>query len=190
MPKLTIKGAIFDYTAPYEAGHVLDADEASTLNQVRGENLRNNFAGEILTAFDNFRKAHSIPESEDVKFESLPADVQAQLASDFADYDKEYKFGARRGRIIDPVEAEAVRIGREKVRQALIAKGIKVSDLKTADFDALVQRHWAQHGEGWTAAARAAIEARKNAGGDGLDVSLEGLVPTGANGSAADQPGA
>ena len=41
---ITIAGKPFTVEPKFEAGHVLTANEASTLNQTWFENLRNNFA--------------------------------------------------------------------------------------------------------------------------------------------------
>ncbi len=44
---ITIQGANFNAPQPYDEGHVLTVNEASALNQVFAENLRNNFAARI-----------------------------------------------------------------------------------------------------------------------------------------------
>jgi hypothetical protein len=47
---VTIAGEVFKIDTPYTEGHTCTAGEASALNQVRHENLRNNFAKKVKDA--------------------------------------------------------------------------------------------------------------------------------------------
>ena len=117
---LTIAGETFTAATPYAAGDVLTAGEASALNQTRLENLRNNFATKVKAAKETG---------------TFDAEVfQATLD----DLNAEYEFGVRRGggggRSTDPVMAEAMSIAREKVRAAIVKKGIKLADVSAAQI--------------------------------------------------------
>jgi hypothetical protein len=100
---IMIAGDNYNVPQPYTAGHVLTANEASSLNQTYAENVRNNMAG----------KAKALKEagtwSQDV--------FQGQVD----DYTADYEFGQRTGggRSGDPVMTEAMSITRDLVRQAI-----------------------------------------------------------------------
>jgi hypothetical protein len=90
---VTIKGKTFNLISPYAAGpHELTEGEASALNQVRHENVRNNCAKGVE--------------------EGKLTDEQV-LA-----YDREYEFGVRGigGPVRDPVTTEARSIAREAIK--------------------------------------------------------------------------
>lgn len=91
---ITIYEEEFTVTTPYAEGHVVTAAEAKALNQVRAENIANNFRAKIKVA----------------KEEGTLDQVRADLAS----YDAEYVFtlaSVGGGRApVDPVEREAKRI--------------------------------------------------------------------------------
>lgn len=132
---LTIAGQTFTVPQPYASGHVLNANEASALNQTYAENVRNNRA--------NFVK-------EAVEKGDFDQDV-AQGAID--DYCAGYEFGVRTGggRSSDPVMTEAMNISRDLVRKALVkqvAAGtlkdgegnlIKLSDVPASKISALAK---------------------------------------------------
>jgi hypothetical protein len=111
---ITIQGAIFSCPMPFHEGYPLKANEASAMNGLLAENLRNNVVGKF-----------SEGEGENRRFNC----TQEQ----FDEYASQYEFGARRGSgeaRLSPVEREARKIAREKVNEALKAKGKKL-DLKT-----------------------------------------------------------
>lgn len=128
--QITIQGLQFDIPQPYAEGHPLTHNEAAALNQVYGENLRNNFAKRVRDAVE---KAGN-PEAVDVA--SLQADLDA--------YVSEYEFGVRRAGTprgsVDPVEAEAFKIAMETVKGALRANGFKLSDVSTEQKAELAQQ--------------------------------------------------
>lgn len=121
--KITISGLQFDVPEPYTEGHVLTANEASTLNQTYAENIRNNNASRIAE------------EKELATKEGREVDV-AKLQSELNDYIASYEFGQRRGSSGDPVERKALEIARDLVRNKIREKGGKLSDYKPSDITA------------------------------------------------------
>ncbi len=101
--QVTIADKTFSVPQPFAEGHVLNANEASTLNQTYAENVRNN-------------KAKSVKEA--VAAGTFDQDV-FQGAID--DYCAGYEFGVRTGggRTGDPVMQEAMDITRDLVRKQL-----------------------------------------------------------------------
>jgi hypothetical protein len=99
---ITIAGTSFTVPSPFTEGHVLTAGEASQLNQVFHENIRNNFSKKV--------KAGT----------ATQADIDAYAAS--------YKMGVRTGggRVSDPVRREALRIVTDKIVAQLRSRGDKV----------------------------------------------------------------
>lgn len=125
--EVTIQGVVFAAPAPYSAGHEINEAEAKTLNQVLGENLRNNFANNVKT--------------EKEKGELTEETIQALRAA-FAEYAAKYEFsGKRQARApVDPVEREAQKIAKQTITAALTQKGHKVKDLKEGQLDELVSQ--------------------------------------------------
>jgi len=121
---ITIQDHAFEASQPYLAGHVITDAEAKALNQVRAENLRNNFATKIKAAKG---------EAEALTEEQLVA-----LRAEFAEYDAAYVFtlasvgGGKRE--TDPVQAEAKRLARDVITAKLKAAGKLV---KNIDADVL-----------------------------------------------------
>lgn len=117
---ITIQGHEFTAPSPYTEGYTLKPNEASALNQVLGENLRNNFAGKVKAAMEEAQKNGG------------QVDLTA-LQTEFDAYAAEYEFGARRsgggggGLPKDPVERMAHTIAREKIREMAKSKGKKLS---------------------------------------------------------------
>src|SRR5260370_3101350 len=107
-PPLTIQGLQFEVAQPYKAGHMLSEGEASQLNQVSAENIRNNFAGTIRTAIEAHRKANSLAEDAEIAVTDLDKD---DLDEKLAKYDEDYVMGVRGGPSgprtpVDPVQRE------------------------------------------------------------------------------------
>lgn len=101
--EITIAGETFRVPQPYTAGVVLNANEASALNQTYAENLRNNFASKVKAAQEAGTFEHDV------------------LQGSLDDYANDYEFGVRTGggRSGDPVQVEAMAIARELVRKAI-----------------------------------------------------------------------
>lgn len=106
--EITIAGATFPVTTPYEAGHSITEAEAKALNQVRCENIRNNTAKAVKEALENGGDASAI----------------------VSKYDAEYTFtlgrvGGRRS--VDPLERETERLAKALLVQRIReAKGMTV----------------------------------------------------------------
>lgn len=103
---ITIAGRSITVPVKYSEGHVLSANEASALNQVYHENIRNNTAKRVKEA-ESDEAAQSI--------------VNEYVAG--------YEFGVRTGGggSRDPVQTELMAIAREAVRKALQKKGFKLT---------------------------------------------------------------
>jgi hypothetical protein len=128
---ITIQGVAFEVDRPYKAGdHVLTEGEAHALNQTRAENLRNNFAPKVRSAFEEFRKANSLAEDAEVAATQIDADA---LQGEFDKYASDYKFAPGAGggprTPVDPIQREANRIATEKVKGALQTKNIKINSV-------------------------------------------------------------
>ena len=166
---ITIAGRSFNVEPKYEAGHTLTANEASALNQLRNENLRNNFA----------QKAK---------------DGASQ--DDFDKYAASYEFGVRTGggRTSDPVEAAAMEIAREKIREAIRKSGKKLADYKAAQISAAAAKMLeGDNGPAIREAAQKRVaEMQSAAAGDLSDELLEVLntpvTSASTEGEAAAEP--
>lgn len=148
---LTIEGLTFQVPEPYAEGHTLNAGEASQLNQVLGENLRNNFASAVKDAKAKAAEANGLMKT-DSEGKEVP-DI-AQVTSDLLDMDElqgafneyvtEYEFGVRRGgggRLpTDPVEREALSIATDKVRAAIKAKNITLNSVPAEKIRELAEK--------------------------------------------------
>jgi hypothetical protein len=99
---LTISGKPYTVEPRYAEGHVLNANEASALNQTFFENLRNNFANKAKEGAD-------------------------QAA--FDEYASSYQFGVRTGGgSRDPVETEAMNLARDAIKDLIKKQGKNISD--------------------------------------------------------------
>lgn len=149
----TIGGLTFKIAEPYAEGHTLTAGEADALNQTFRENVRNNLASDIAEAVEASKK------------EGAPALDHAKLQADVEAYSSGYEFGQRGpggGRVTDPVEAAAMDIARELVKQAIRSKGLKLSDYKAATISELARGAIAAN-PGITEQARVRVEAEQKA---------------------------
>lgn len=150
----TIAGESFAVPMPYKAGHHLTEGEANALNQTFAENIRNNLASKL---------------KEEKEAGSFDLSVfQAKLD----DYCDTYEFGVRTGggRSTDPVMTEALAIARDLVRKAIVAKGIKLSEVKASNITELA-RQTIEKNPKILETARARVEEVRAI----ADVELEGL---------------
>ena len=111
---ITIAGQPFEAPLRYAEGHELTAGEASQLNQVLHENLRNNFAKKVKEA---------------VEANAFDAAAFQQSFNEYADT---YEMGERvggGGGSRDPIMTAAMNIAREIIRTALKKKGKKISEV-------------------------------------------------------------
>jgi len=113
--QITIQGLTFNVPVPYSEGHPLTAGEASALNQVFHENLRNNFAARI----------------KKLKEAAAPIDAD-ELQKALDEYAGSYAFGVRTSggprAVADPVKREAINLAKAAIKAALAAKGKSVKD--------------------------------------------------------------
>lgn len=170
VPTITIQGLTFQYTAPYAEGQPLTANLAGALNNLRGENLRNNFASKIKAKLEP--KGGPKREATDL----TPDEVTA-LGVDFAAYDQAYELSGKRvaKAPVDPVEREATRIAKEQVDAALRRKGIEKKALADGQYDgyviSLLERNPAIREE-----ARAYIEQVRSAAAGAMADDLIGAA--------------
>ena len=157
---ITIQGKTFTVPQPYEAGDALKANEASALNQVLAENLRNNFASKVKDA------------EEKAKAAGVEVDVET-LQSELDSYAEEYEFGARTGggRTGDPVMAEAMDIMREKVRAAIKKAGHSLKGVAAKDISAKAKAEFTKNSPA-AVAVLALAKQRVEAAASVVDVEL------------------
>lgn len=107
---ITIHGEKFTVTAPYAEGHTLSAIEAKVLNQVRAENVANNFRKSIGAALEK-------PEAE-------RAGALEAVRNEFTKYEGEYTFaaGGSTRAPVDPIEREAQAIAKASIKESIREK--------------------------------------------------------------------
>lgn len=155
--EITCQGITFPVPTVYEEGQVLTANEAAALDQLRRENIRNNFASNVKAAC----KEAGVETSAE-----LPEEIQVKLLEDFEKYTVEYAFGVRTGgvgRVMDPIERLMHARGVEAVKASLRAKGFKLTgknaDITREDFNSVVAAFIKKNEVALRAAAVAAHEA-------------------------------
>lgn len=119
---ITIQGLEFAVPVPYTEGHVLTAGEASALNQVFHENLRNNFAAKI--------KKLKNANGEAIDHDALQADLNS--------YAETYQFCVRTSggpRIVaDPVKHAAINLAKGAIKAALAKAGTSLKEAGGAEW--------------------------------------------------------
>lgn len=163
MSNITIAGIEFEIDAPYAAGHTLTENEAAALNQVRAENIGNNFRSKVAKLKDE--------KGDEADF----GPIQAELT----EYAKSYAFGVRRASArvpADPVQAEAYRMARDDIAKALKAKGLKFADYPAEKIEEAIKRQLDAKPE-YLEVARRTVEARNAAGAASLDDLLGEPIP-------------
>lgn len=126
-----IQGLNFEISPKFAEGHTLAANEASALNQLLKENVRNNLSSKV---------ASTVEEAGGI--ENLTDEIRSSLQDMVTSYAAEYEFGVRRGgggggAPKDPVHARALKLAKERVRAAIKAKGWKVSDVEASEITRL-----------------------------------------------------
>lgn len=145
---ITIAGRQFTATPIYAAGNVLTENEANALNQVRFENLRNNFA---------------------------PKAKEGASQEDFDAYASSYQFGVRTGggSRLDPVQAEAMSLAKDQIKAALKSAGKNISDYKAAAITAAAEKLLAgPKGAEIKELAKKRVEEAQKAGASEIDSDL------------------
>jgi hypothetical protein len=177
---IVIAGETFTVPQPYGAGHVLTSNEASAMNQVFAENVRNNLAS----------KVKALKEAGTFASDVFQGTVD--------DYTNDYEFGQRTGggRSGDPVQAEAMSIARDLIRQA-ISKAYaqdntkpKLADVPAKKISELAAAQLAKTDDPKTqqilAVARARVDAAKELT---LDVDTGPVEAEGAEAPAKSRKG-
>lgn len=176
---LTIQGLVFPLPRPlpYAEGHVLNANEATALNQTWLENIRNNQAGAVKKAMEG------LPEGQ-----ALPEEKMAELLAKFNDYANTYTFAQRSIRTpLDPVGTEARKIAKAQLTAALRAQNIDLKTLPEGKMDELISGILAKYPE-VTEEARRRIHAQQNVSASILQgLGIGGQVPA-AEPAAEPQP--
>lgn len=164
-----IQGVNFMIAQPFAEGYVLKPNEAAAMNQLLAENVRNNMAKAVKTEVE---KAGSV-ENADV----------AALQEAVDKYTSDYEFGARiGGRTSDPVERKARDIATTKVREAIKAQGVKISDVPTDKINELAQTYLDQHKDAIYSIAKSQVEAEQALAGQ---ITL-GELPSKADAAVAE----
>jgi hypothetical protein len=164
MQTITIAGKQFTAAAIYAAGHVLTENEANALNQVRFENLRNNFATKAK---------------------------EGGTQEDFDAYASSYQFGVRTGggARLDPVQAEAMSLAKDQVKLAIKGAGKNLSDYKAAAITAAAEKLLAgPKGADIKQLAAKRVEEAQKAGASEVDTDLLDILNTAQAESAASEP--
>jgi hypothetical protein len=175
---IMIAGDNFNVFQPYKAGDVLNAGEASALNQTRAENIRNNMAG----------KKKALSEAGNY--------AQDVFQGTVTDYDETYEFGQRTGggRSGDPIKTEAMAITRDLVRQAISKAAaadstkVKLADVPASKITELAANQLAKTDDPKTIQIMATAKARVDAAKElTLDVDtgpVEAEAPAGKKAKA------
>lgn len=159
---ITVQGVKLTVPQPYTEGHQLTENEAAALNQVLSENLRNNFAAQIRRAKDEAEKAG----------EKYQPDAEA-LQTEMDQYVAEYEFGVKRTGAastahLDPVEKEMHTLARNAIKQAIMAKGVKLKDVPKEKVESLVEQYLAQYGDTVRKNAEAIVQSREAVAAAGI----------------------
>lgn len=114
----SIKGLDFAFAQPYAEGHVCTGPEAAGLNQLRKENISNNFRKHIEAFLAGDENAEYKTEDE--------------LRAAFAEYEGNYTFTFRaisEARTRDPIERKALSLAKARIKEHLASQGRKLTDV-------------------------------------------------------------
>lgn len=163
----TIQGLEVQVPTPFNEGHVLTVNEASAMNQLFIENVRNNNARHVQAAD---------------KDEAREPMTVAELQTIVDEYASTYEFGVRSvggTRVVrDPVENRTRKIGLAKLDAALKAKGFTRKAVTAKFGPEKIEEYLAQILEANPAIAKEAarqIKAERAAADSEADVSLDDL---------------
>lgn len=164
---VTIQGFEFSIPARYAEGHVLNANEASAMNQLFAENVRNNAASKIKKA-----KAEAEEAGTEFSLDADRGDEAGSLRQEIQAYAETYEFGARVARAsepVDPIQKEAYRIATDLVLGKLRDANVKKKDLADGVFDETVAK--IQAGEKVQKLAIKRVKEREALAAEDFDVS-------------------
>lgn len=126
--QITIQDWLATIPAPFDEGHTLTGNQASAMNQLYAENVRNNFAKKVKDAREEAKKAGT-----EVDFNALQAALDTYAAS--------YEFGTRKGGgggdaslPKEPILRAAHIIARNLIRDKAKQKGKKLSAEQVASL--------------------------------------------------------
>lgn len=182
--RLTIQGVDFEIDAPYVEKYELKANEASAMNQLLAENVRNNLATLVRNqklknaGWDDAKiKASKVEQMTPVADSvTLSEDEISELQSQIDEYVTAYEFGVRTGRARSPFEKAVEDIVTEMLDKALKANGFSPSKMLKEDrnkYDALYTRVLEANKEEVEKAAQARIDSLSGLQIKGFDVKAE-----------------
>lgn len=160
MEQILIQGVEFSVPTPYSEGHVLAANEASALNQLLHENLRNNFASKVKS------------KRGDDPARNLSPDEVLELQVALDEYAASYQFGVRAVRSSGPslsaVDREAISLAKAAIKEALKKKGFDVKSIDKDELQAKAEELIERRPE-FRATAESRIAAKKSIASASLD---------------------
>lgn len=131
--EVTIQGHVFKIDAPYTVGYQLKQNEASAMNGLLAENVRNNTAALVKDAkVKSAGLDAKTATKEQLDAVTLSDDEVAAVQAQIDQYVQAYEFGVRAGggRSKDPIQREIENMATEILDNALRAKGFPVSKFK------------------------------------------------------------
>lgn len=153
----TIAGKTFTIADRYAEGQALSANEASALNQLRRENIRNNLASQI----------------KDLVESGAFDETQAQATVDT--YASSYEFGVRTGGgggRGDPIQTMAMGIARDTIKNQIVKKGKKLSEYTAKQITAAAEKLIAKDPRILATARKRVAELEKA----NTDIDLDDLI--------------
>ena len=134
--QVTIAGFEFTVSAPYSVGQVMSDAEAAALNQVRAENIGNNFRATI-------NKAKTVTTDEDGnETETISDEAMAELITALAARDSEYVFNMASVRAakatLSPLEKESIVVAKAILSGLLAGAGKTAKEYGKENCDAKI----------------------------------------------------
>ncbi len=152
--QLLIKGYSFDLSAPYREGHSLTVGEAKALNDLRKENIQNNFRQNVADQISRLAPGQLLPQA-----------VLSGLQAKLTEYDEKYQFAEKSSRArTGDIELEARAIARERVNTTMYELGTL---LPLDELDEMVKTQ--SQLPSVLEEARSRVAARRSALSAGLD---------------------
>jgi hypothetical protein len=151
---LQIQATMFTIDAPYKEGYQLKPNEASAMNQLLAENIRNNMASTVRNfklkiagwTEDQIKAGKAEQMGPVVESTQLSTEQMADLQGQLDEYVKTYEFGLRSGRArLTPFDKEVDNIVSNMLDTALKSKGYSPSKMmkeERSKYDALYNRIW------------------------------------------------
>lgn len=169
--KVLIQGVRFIIASPYKEGYQLKANEASAMNQLLAENIRNNMASTVRNAklkqigwseekIKAAKAEQANPAAEGVQ---LTQEAVAELQGQIDEYVTGYEFGVRSGTRKDPLEREMEAISKAILDDALRNAGKQPSKLfkeNRTKYDALLNRILEENRDEIESRARTILQQR------------------------------